>query len=199
MNRFLIPAMIGLLATASYARANVTLGAPSFTGDGCPEGTATVALSPDSATISILFDGFIAESGGDTGLPQQRKTCVASIPASVAPGFQAAITQVDYRGFQGLPAFGISQFTVEYAFEGTTQPRITRRWRGPMTQDFTTVNRLRRNDIQWTACGAQTALNLNASIITVTNAQREQSMSSIDSTDLASGGISYQIQYRRCR
>ena len=194
---FTILLLVGLTSSPAFA-GSVQLGTPSLRGDGCPAGSAGVTLSPDASAISILFDSFQVEAGGTTGLSQVRKTCYLGIPVSVQSGFQAAIVEVDYRGFHALPIRGYSQFTVDYALQNFAGPRFNRRFVGPLNQNFNTVNRLRLQDVKWSACGANTMLNVTASMIVMTNEHQDQTVGSIDSTDLASG-IDYQIQYRPCR
>ena len=190
--------VLASLASSSAFAGNIVIGNPSFNGDGCVPGSAAVTLSPDAGAISILFDSFQAQAGGTTGLPQARKYCIMNIPVQVSPGFQAAIIEMDYRGFHALPQRGYAQFTVDYALQGFQGPRFNRRFVGPLNQDFNTINRLRLQDVKWSACGANTVLSVNASMIVVTNERHEQTIGTVDSGDLASG-IDAQLQYRPCQ
>ena len=46
---------------------DIELGDPRVGGSGCPSGTTSVTLSPDAQELSILFDEYISEAGGETG------------------------------------------------------------------------------------------------------------------------------------
>src|SRR5258708_1302919 len=81
----------------------VRLGNPEYGGSGCPAGSAAVAVSPDARALSILFDQFIAEAGGDTGRSITRKTCNLAVPVHIPQGYSVSIFQIDYRGFNSLP------------------------------------------------------------------------------------------------
>src|SRR4051812_3639288 len=37
---------------------------PTYSGAGCPQGSVSAALSPDSRELSILFDNYIVRAGG---------------------------------------------------------------------------------------------------------------------------------------
>ena len=43
------------------------LGVPGYGGNGCPSGSASVTLSPDQKSLSVLFDQYMAEAGGFNG------------------------------------------------------------------------------------------------------------------------------------
>ncbi|MBC7466703.1 MAG: DUF4360 domain-containing protein, partial [Bdellovibrio sp.] len=60
--------------------AQMQLGQPTYGGNGCPQGTASVSLSDDSKTMSVLFDQFSSEAGSTTGRRVDRASCNLRIP-----------------------------------------------------------------------------------------------------------------------
>ena len=88
-----------LLFTATPSMAawydDVRLGNPSYGGSGCPQGTASTALSPDAKSLSILFDEYIVEAGGRGGRRTARKACNVAIPVHVPQGFSVSIFKID--------------------------------------------------------------------------------------------------------
>ena len=65
-----ILAIAALLIGSSFAGTafadDIALGEPGYGGTGCPDGSASVTLSPDAKSLSILFDEYYVEAGGET-------------------------------------------------------------------------------------------------------------------------------------
>lgn len=191
---------LAILASAMTANAQdkIRLDQPDYAGTGCPAGSVSATLSPDQDAVSILFDSFVAEAGGPTGLRVGRKACSIGIPVHVPQGYSVAIFKVDYRGFNLVPNGGFNRINAEYFWAGVRGPVFTQQYRGPTNADYTMSNGLIATALVWTPCGANVTLRTNASIMSQTNAQMEQSMMTVDSADITSGLI-YHLQWRRCQ
>ncbi len=183
------------LATAAHAD-DISLGIPGYGGTGCPGGSVSATLSPDAKSLSLLFDSYLVEAGGDTGKSFDRKSCNVAIPVHVPQGLSVSILAIDYRGYNNIPSGANSQFSVEYFFAGTRGPTFSRRFNGPVDADYLIQNRLTAQAIVWSACGADVNLRTNSSIRVTTRANR-QAMATVDSEDV-SAAIIYQLQWRRC-
>jgi hypothetical protein len=85
------------------------------TGSGCPQGTMSVALSPDARSFTVLFDQFQAESGGAKAVRDQ-KTCEINVVIDVPSGWAFTVLDADYRGFADLSAGGFGSHLVSYEF-----------------------------------------------------------------------------------
>ncbi len=190
------------LPASAWSAGEITLGLPTYQGEGCPSGSAAATLSPDNTTLSILFDRFIAEAGRTTSVRTGRAVCRMQIPVQIAAGYRAVITRVDYRGFLALPLRGYAQLTVDYGFSGKKSPRFTRRFVGPSDTDFLATQILHLRDYQWTTCvpRVQTLpLDILAGFVVATNERNDQTIAAIDSQDLTSGEMEYDIKVERCR
>jgi hypothetical protein len=186
-----------ILLAAQVHADNLRLGEPGYGGTGCPAGSASVTVSPDQQALSILFDNYVTEAGGATGRQVDRKSCNITVPVYVPQGYSVAVFQVDYRGFNALPAGGRSRFNAEYFWAGSQGPTISRNFTGPINTDFTLSNNLIASTLVWTPCGASVNLRVNTSLMTNTNAAYQQALSTVDSADI-SAGLIYHIQWRRC-
>jgi hypothetical protein len=195
--QFLSAAMM-ILATQGALADDIQLGIPAYGGNGCPANSAGVTLSPDAKSLSILFDQYVTEAGGSTGKRLDRKSCNLAIPVRVPQGYSISIFQVDYRGFNGLPAGARSQFNVEYFFAGMRGPRQTKSFTGPSNGDYALTDELTAESLVWTPCGAMTNLRVNTSMTVTSNSSMQQAMSTVDSADVTAG-IVYHIQWRRCQ
>lgn len=185
------------LAYTASAQNQIQLGLPAYGGSGCPAGSASVTLSPDQQSLSILFDGYVAEAGGATSRQIDRKSCNLAIPVQVPQGYSISVFQVDYRGFNALPRGARSQFNVEYFFAGARGPRQTRTFLGPDSSEYLLTDRLAAEALVWTPCGASTNLRVNSSMTVFSNRMGEQTMSTVDSADVQAGLV-YHVQWRRC-
>jgi hypothetical protein len=190
--------LLAMLAFSGTARADdIYLGTPAYGGTGCPQGTASAALSPDSKSLSILFDQFAAEAGDGTGKTMDRKSCNVAIPVHVPQGYSVSVIGIDYRGFNSLPSGGSSTFSVEYFFAGLQGPRYSKTFRGPLNDDYMLRNELVATALVWSACGADVNLRTNMNVRATTNRNFEQALATVDSADI-SAGIIYQLQWKRC-
>lgn len=195
--RTILLTVAALMGTSVYASDDIYLGDPVYGGTGCPAGTASATLSPDQKSLSILFDSYVVEAGGTTGKRVDRKACNIAIPVHVPQGFSFSVFEVDYRGFNSLPAGGSSQFNVEYFFAGERGPRYTKKFSGPQNQDFLISNTLGATAVVWSRCGEDVILRSNSSMMALTNYRNEQTLATVDSADIQAG-IIYQLQWKRC-
>ncbi|MCB0415848.1 MAG: DUF4360 domain-containing protein [Bdellovibrionales bacterium] len=187
-----------LMATSAMASDRLELGEPSYGGTGCPAGSASVTLSPDQQALSILFDEYASEAGGEGGKRLDRKSCNVAIPVHVPQGFSVSLFSVDYRGYAYVPNGGEARFNVEYFFAGRRGPRYTKSFRGPMDNDYLIENDLQGTALVWSACGADTILRANTSMLAKTNRRKQEVLATVDSADVEAG-IIYHIRWKRCR
>lgn len=191
--------LIGLTFTilSAFVRADdISLGVPSYGGNGCPQSTVGVTLSPDSKQLSVLFDEYIVEAKGSKKL--DRKSCNLAIPVHVPNGFSVSILQVDFRGYNGLPYGASSQLTAEYFFADQKGPKTVQDFYGETDEDYYVSKKLLASAVIWSACGKDVNLRINSSMRVRTNRQGEQALSTVDSVDVSSG-IVYHLQLKRCR
>lgn len=190
---------IAVLALSIAAEAQISLGQPSYGGNGCPAGSASVSLTPDAKTMSILFDSFSAEAGNTTGRRIDRKSCNLRVPINVPNGYSVALIGIDYRGFNAIPGSGAyTQFDAEYFYAGYRGPRFSRRFNGPQSDSYLINNQLIATNLVWSPCGAQVIFGVNASATAMANSQMQQTMMIVDSADITAG-IIYQFSWRRCQ
>ena len=198
-NAMKVATLLGALSVASNVQAaqDISLGEPGYGGSGCPAGTASTTLSPDSKSLSILFDDYIVEAGDYAGRRTARKSCNIAVPVHVPQGFSVALINVDYRGFNSLPYGTSSKFSAEYFFAGQAGPKFTKTFRGDMDQDFTLGNTLAATSMVWSRCGADVNLRVNTSMMVRSNRRMADAMAMVDSTDV-SAGLVYHLQWKRC-
>lgn len=192
MKKIILSLAIAVLSLPSFAD-DVRLGYPAYNGTGCPTGSASVALSPDNKSLSILFNSFLVETNASRMV--DRKNCDIAVPVHVPQGLSVSVINIDYRGFNSLPAGTMSQFNAEYFFAGTRGPAYSRTFTGPQTGNYVLRNNLIATAVSWSPCGQDVNLRANTSLFVRSNGQN--AMSTVDSADLRAGLI-YSLQWRRC-
>jgi hypothetical protein len=197
MKKIFLIAGISLTIQLS-AQQGVRMSEPSFSGTGCNNRNSSATLSSDGQVLSVLFDEYSAEAGGDLRRPIDRKGCNVSIPIEVPSGYSVAVMQVDYRGFNSLPAGAQSQFTVDYFFGGRVGPRNTHNFRGPLESDFISKNNIVIPSRIWSPCGRPMLLRAHSAIQVRSNTRREQAMTIIDSMDMR-GVLTFHLEWKRCQ
>lgn len=190
-----------LLLAVSAAEAQIQLGSPAYGGTGCPAGSASVALTEDQQTLSILFDSFVVQAPTAQNANFDRKNCNLRIPVRVGSGFQVALIAFDYNGFAAIPNGARGQFEARYAYAGQARPAIFRKtFLGPQVQNYSLKNELISTTIDWSPCstGKDLMMIVDANILAQTNNRRDAAQLSIDSVDVTTG-LLYKYQLRRCR
>ena len=185
------------LVSSVNAQSSLQLGFPSHAGNGCPAGSASITLSPDGSALTLLFDQYLAQAGGISGLQMDRKNCNISIPVLVPEGYSVSILTVDYRGFISIPYGGMARFSSEYFFAGSRGPIAQRSFQGGMEDNYTITNRLGVQAMVWSACGADVNLRVNTNMLVRTNNRMDDAMAVVDSADFQTG-IIFRLSFRRC-
>jgi Domain of unknown function (DUF4360) len=159
----------------------------NYGGNGCPNNSASVTVSPDGQELSILFDKFIANG---SNVSESRKSCNLSIPIRVPQGFQISLYDADYRGYVAPATTG--NLRAEYFFAGSRGPVFNRRFNGEA--NYNVRDSLETVANVWSACGASENMRVNAAMVA-----RGKGVATVDSFDLAHRGLVYHIKYRSCR
>jgi hypothetical protein len=191
----LLVAIVCAIGTQAKAQ-TLELGYPTYGGNGCPQGSASVNLDPGAQTLSILFDQYQVEAGVD-GRRLDRKSCNLRVPIRIPQGWSFSIIGVDYRGFLSLPVGGRAQLSAEYFFSGMRGPRRSSNFYGSQNQDYLVSDKIGIEALVWSPCGAEVQMSANTAMLVQTNARFEQALATVDSVDI-SAGLIYHLQWRRC-
>lgn len=193
-------AALALVLTTShlaFADLNdIQLGTPAYGGNGCPGGSASVTLSQDAKSLSIIFDQFIVEAGR-ANRNLERKSCNVAIPVHIPQGFSVSIVDVDYRGYVSLPAGAQARLTAEYFLAGSVGPRYDKLFIGKTDTDYNFSNVVGAQAVVWSACGADTILRVNAAMLVKTNRFGDEATATVDTADFKAG-LLYKFQWKRC-
>jgi hypothetical protein len=187
---------LSLVFAVSSAQ-GLRLGQPGYGGNGCPAGTVSATLSPDQKTLSILFDQYVAEAGGNSGRSIDRKSCNLAIPVHVPQGLSVSLFKVDYRGFASIPPGAQGSFNVEYFFAGSKGPVLREVFNSGYERDYLITDQLVGQSTVWSRCGEEVNLRVNTSTMVRNSNPGREALVTVDSADVKAG-IIYHLQWRRC-
>lgn len=176
----------------------------SYSGSGCPAGSADAVLSPDNSVLSILFDNFVAIAGGGSHPSRTVKKCLLNIPVHVPDGMQVSIEKVDYRGYMFIPLMARAKFSSSYEFEYKRLNARTYRLSkqkttfGDFDDEFFISQMI--NDVHLLSkCGEDFDLKLLAEIEAVSNRFNEEVVVTIDSSDTQiESRVDYTLSWKPC-
>jgi hypothetical protein len=187
-----------LISVTPNGIGKITLGEPTYSGSGCPDGTLSATLSPDKKTLSVLFDQMVAHSGTPSLLTIDQQQCSLAIPVIVPNGYSVSIYKFDYRGFSEIPTNGEGYINVEYFFAGLTGMVFEKTLVGPLSEEFFFSNNITSPEtIVWSKCGEEVILRSSISINTKTNEALDPTMVTIDSLD-ATAALDYHLEFEEC-
>jgi hypothetical protein len=184
-----------LLFSSLVLSNDIYLGTPGYGGSGCPAGSASIGLSPDLKSLSIIFDEFIVEAGGRKRMA--RKSCNIAIPVHVPQGMSVSIIKVDYRGFISQARGSKSRLSTEYFFAGKRGPKLNRIFKGALEEDFTLTDNLALLAKVWSKCGKSVNLRVNTSLLSRANKFKDETLAMIDSADFKAGLV-YHLKWKYC-
>ena len=179
-----------------HASSSIELGVPSYGGNGCPQGTSDVYISPDQSEIFIRFNNYITEAGnGSTAIA--RKSCNLAIPLHLAEGVSVTLMGIDYLGFVELPRKATATFNAEYFFVGESSVKSTKEFSGKISSDFHIKNDLSIGSQSSSACGADSILRVNTSMLVKTNKKGTKAVAIVDGMAL-DAGLVFKLKIKNC-
>jgi hypothetical protein len=177
------------------------LGQPNYQGTGCPAGSVALTVSPDESAVSVLFNSFVVEAGGQTSKRLDEKTCGISIPIEVPAGYSLSVATVDYRGYVFSPKQNIfNNMSVDYNWFGHPGRHYETKFSGPIEQNFTISQQVVSNMRQWSKCGQKSNLVIAANLKTRTNPQNDSTILALDSIDGtgSASGLRFHVAWQPC-
>lgn len=194
----------GLAAVVSFAAYadgpdpnQISVNNLTYAGTGCPGGTVAMDISEDAQAFTLLFDQYVAEAGPGVLRSENRKFCQILINLHVPGGWSFSVMDIDYRGFAQLDAGTFGEQVSEYYFQGRRGPAFMTQLRGPYNSDYIASDNIPVQDMVWSPCGEDRAMNIKTQVRANAMGSRRALMT-VDSIDGELRQI-YHLQWRRCR
>ena len=195
--RLLVLFAFSLLSFHASASRKVEILEPSFSGSGCPKGSADVAISRNAKRIDIVFDKFFVEADNSMGNVSAKKECDTSIRIKVPHGFSLAIERVKYNGINKLPFGSKAHLMGAHFFNHEQVAVVNKRFHGRTISPFDINSHVPYQRLSWTPCGEEALVTSRTQLSVV--ALRSIQPASVQVDDkLLRPGISYYLLWRSC-
>lgn len=181
----------------AVANRKVEIREPSFSGSGCPKGSADVVIAKNAKRIDIVFDKFFVEADNSLGNVSAKKECDTSIRIKVPHGFSLAIERVKYNGINKLPFGSNAHLVGAHFFNHEQVAVVNKRFHGRTTSAFNVNSHVPYQGLAWTPCGEEALVTSRTQLSVV--ALRSLHPASVQVDDkLLRPGISYYLLWRSC-
>lgn len=186
-----------------FSPGDVTISSVAYAGSGCRAGTASVIISNDRTTVTILFDEYEAEIYPGSPPSKAIKNCNINFKVNYPPGLQYTLYTNDYTGYARLDQGVTAKQTSSYWFAGFIgdKPTFQSTWNGPFDKQYTFTDTLQ--SLVYSPCGTSTTLNLNTQLTLAYTTPNHQvtgliNTQSIDSHTFNPFKHVYGIRWQKC-
>lgn len=188
-------------AAPQFSGGDVKIDQVSYGGSGCKAGTASVTLSPDSTTVTIIFDEYEATIGPGAKFSDQVKNCNLNFKVIYPPGYQYTLYKNDYTGYALLEQGVTAKQTSSYWFAGFVgdKPTFQSTWKGYFNDQYTFTDTLA--SLVYSPCGASTTLNINTQLVLTSTNPKAQGLintQTIETKTINPFKHSYGVRWQKC-
>ena len=190
-----------ILPTLAWSQ-SYQLGEAIFGGNGCRPGTASIAVSPDASSISVLFDDFNVDPSGAAGRDRRVKTdCTVIIPVSVTPGYTVETATIDYRGFTSVDKNSLAAITTyhsRHAAMNGVRFGVSKVIYGPF-EDVVYAKHVVKQNAGIKRCPAQHQIYLGISATVQSASKPKGGHFTLDSADVGGDAVTLGVALMPCR
>ncbi|KAI0127144.1 hypothetical protein BJ170DRAFT_701806 [Xylariales sp. AK1849] len=180
----------------------VTIEGISYAGSGCHAGSVAGAISSDLSTVTLLYDGFVAQTGSGIQPTEGRKNCQLNLQLGLPQGWQFSVFKADYRGYAFLQSGDKGVIKSTYYFSGdSTQVscHISSQCtlNGAFDDNYLKTDEFGFESTVWSPCGEEGLLNVNSEVRVSPLNTNNSALLTVDSTDLKFTQVHY-LQWQQC-
>lgn len=176
-------------------------------GDGCSSESISTSLSPDLASLTVLFTDFYTEIPAALAPSAAKKTCLVRLKFFFTGQYRIAVTGSDLRAFVSLPQNSGSRMTVKHHsiympnLKVQQKMNLIRDLAGPMEGPVQLTSDFSKTPL-WSSCGSQggargfNLMQIEMVIESQNNNNQADLFAGIDSLDLNfNTALKYNIAY----
>jgi hypothetical protein len=104
----------------------------TYSGSGCPPGSAVSVIDDSRTIVTIGYSQFVAQSGPGISPAQNRRNCNLNIKLKYPSGWQYSIFDTDFRGYANIHKGDRGECKATYWFSGQTQ-QVSFKFQGAYT------------------------------------------------------------------
>jgi hypothetical protein len=165
-----------------------------WAGSGCPPGSpVTSSVVRNRKALSLVFSSLDASAGPGVPITENRENCNLILRLSVPQGWSFTLFSADYRGFANLDRLVQATLRSAYFFEGEfPSSALEAHLVGPIDKKYRIRDTLDLDEVGWSPCGEDRALNVNTEV-RVNNRSNRRGSGLIELNKTLLG-----IKWRRC-
>lgn len=197
--------VLGLMSASAFGQdapnpKQVTIKRITYAGNGCGQGTVNQNLSLDARAFTLTFSDYYAEVGPNAPGGRASSQCKIKLDIRVPQGWSYTLFNVDYRGEVFLDEGVQANLKSKYFFQA--DPGNYVEFNAPIDgyywDAFQKRDELAFNDLVWSPCGKNRALNMETEV-SLSNDQNPngEGLFDIDSID-GEFSTTFLIQWARC-
>jgi hypothetical protein len=136
-----------------------------YSGEGCPTGSVSAAVTDDSSSFILIFSRMYAEAGPAAGAAAARQTCKVHLQVRVPKGWSYALAAVDFHGFAGLDAAVNAWQQTTYHLSGESPEKTAAfTWQGEFNDEYAVQDLGAGAPPYWSRCGGGKNLMITTTI-----------------------------------
>ncbi len=180
----------------------------TYSGTGCPEGTADWMLSVDGTVFNVTFWDFWAYACPTCGAADSQKRCDITFDLVAPAGYTFAVASVNTLGYVDLDAKNSAELYVSLAHEGLTkdnkhgklQHAAQHKYKKQGIADLFETDRVKEESKIWSYCGKTTQVTLSTSILAEAKKAGEAviSLDNQDGTLPAQSATTIEFEWKLC-
>ena len=178
---------------------HVSIASATHGGSGCPGGSLAASFSLDFQALTLAFDDYTAEVGGDAEMRKKRLFCQIMLQLDFPAGLSFALVDMTYTGWAELDAGISASQSSTYYFQGFQKDdKYTFRTQlmGPFYDNYERTDTLEM--LSWSPCNMRRGLNIVTSVqLDNKRNRRGYGMITLDSIEAQVTEI-YGVRWRRC-
>ena len=139
----------------------------TYSGNGCPSGSARISMSQEHMLFSLAYDELMAMKGPDIDRTRRRKSCTLNMLVHAPQGYSFAITELGTEGSVDLdPGTSVDQSIALWFSGDPFDMRVIFRsdFYGPVHENYTDRRVFGVESIRWSPCGGTVPVNIQVSL-----------------------------------
>ncbi|KAK0616711.1 hypothetical protein B0T14DRAFT_483076 [Immersiella caudata] len=151
--------------TLAPPASEVQIAGIAFAGSGCPAGSVSGNLLPETSKIALAYTDMIAQTGRNTTVALSRRNCQLNVKVRHPPNWMFSARKTTYRGHARIPVGSNGTARATYYWSGSSKTAIsTMTLPGPFDGEFTKVDVFSEDNLSWSPCGSESMININAEV-----------------------------------
>ncbi|MGZ3425027.1 MAG: DUF4360 domain-containing protein [Polyangia bacterium] len=175
---------------------SVTIDSVDYSGNGCPAGSLSAAITPDAQRFIFIFSKLYAQAGPGIDSAATSQQCRIHVKLTVPKNWSYALDMVDFNGFASLDSsVSASQQTTYHMSGESPDTTAAFTWQGVFDDEYSVQDLGGSSPPYWSRCGGGKNLMVTTKVAVDNTANRAGSgILEVDDVD----GVMLHLSWQRC-